>query len=136
MKTLECSSAGDKRFSALYAMVTFDGKRQSIEKHYQNCKRTEDNFLPGKGTRVHHIVIMNKQLPPTMLTPFYRYLWWLYFKENPELAKYARQFDNFNDKFRGRAVNCQADCVKAIASGNIDFFKEAHTTLNNQLKQN
>ena len=30
---LECSSKGDKRFSALYAKIVFNGKYKNIENH-------------------------------------------------------------------------------------------------------
>ena len=42
MKTLECSSKGDKRFCSFYAFVDFDGKYKNIEAHLQDCKRNED----------------------------------------------------------------------------------------------
>ena len=41
MKILECSSAGDKRFSSLYALVDVFGVTESIESHYQAVKRNE-----------------------------------------------------------------------------------------------
>ncbi|WCK57551.1 hypothetical protein PP175_26155 (plasmid) [Aneurinibacillus sp. Ricciae_BoGa-3] len=34
MKVLECSSKGDKRFTAFYAKVNLYGKEDSIENHY------------------------------------------------------------------------------------------------------
>ena len=46
---LECSSKGDKRFSALYAKVKVFGVYDSIENHYQNCKRDINNQVVGKG---------------------------------------------------------------------------------------
>lgn len=50
MKILECSSRGDKRFSAFYAKVEVFSKLDSIENHYQSCKRTVDN-RPAKKLR-------------------------------------------------------------------------------------
>jgi len=38
-RVLECSSRGDKRFSALYAKVLAFGVRDTIENHYQKSKR-------------------------------------------------------------------------------------------------
>lgn len=38
VKILECSTAGDKRFSAFYAKVSVNGKFDSIENHYQWTK--------------------------------------------------------------------------------------------------
>ena len=49
---LECSSKGDKRFSAFYAFVEFDGKYDSIEHHYQNCKRNSKHQHCQKGEYV------------------------------------------------------------------------------------
>ena len=48
---LECSSKGDKRFSALYAKVKVFGVYDSIENHYQNCKRDINNQVVGKGKK-------------------------------------------------------------------------------------
>lgn len=135
MKILECSSAGDKRFSALYATVNFLGITKTIEEHYQQCKRDELNQQVSKGQTVHHIIIQNKILPPELLTPFYRYLWHLYFKQNPHLISFVKQFDVFTDKFRGKAINCQADCIKAVATNNVKYFREAYNTLSKALKE-
>lgn len=122
MKTLECSSAGDRRFSAFYAKVKFDGALDTIENHYQRCKRNIAGHVAGKGHRVDHVILFNKRFEPSILTPFYRYLWYIYLKGNPELVAYARQFNNFTDKFRGKAINCQADCVKAFVERDQAFY--------------
>lgn len=37
MKTLECSSKGDRRFCSFYAFVDFNGKYKSIENHLMNA---------------------------------------------------------------------------------------------------
>ena len=122
MKILECSSAGDKRFSAFYAKVTFNGVYDTIENHYQQCKRDANNNPCRKGQRVAYCVIKNKQLPATYLTAYYRLLWLKYLKEHPDLVEYATQFDEFTDKFRGKAINCQADCVRAFVKKDRSFF--------------
>ena len=126
MKVLECSSAGDKRFSAFYAYVEFNGVVDSIEHHYQNVKFKENDVRCRKGERVHYIKLFDKVLPPDMLTPFYRYLWYKYLRANPELVAYARQFDSFNDKFRGKSINCQADCIRAFVNKDNSFYKCIH----------
>ena len=123
MNILECSSAGDKRFSAFYAYVEFNDVVDSIEHHYQNVKFKENGAHCRKGERVHHIKLFDMVLPPDMLTPFYRYLWYKYLRANPELVTYARQFDSFNDKFRGKSINCQADCVRAFVNKDNSFYK-------------
>ena len=55
MKTLECSSKGDRRFSAFYAMVLCkDGKKRSIETLYQNSKHNQDGTISGsRNKRIH-----------------------------------------------------------------------------------
>ena len=120
---LECSSTGDKRFSAFYAKVEFNGILNTIENHYQNCKRDAQGNPCKKGQPVDHCVIKKKVYPATALTPFYRYLWYKYLSEHPELVTYAKQFDTFTDKFRGKCINCQADCVKAFVNKNKEFYK-------------
>jgi FMN phosphatase YigB (HAD superfamily) len=76
----ECSSKGDKRYSALYAKV--DGK--SIEEIYQldikGYRSETDNWLDAK------------KKPPKNKTieeayEEYKELWVKYFKENPELLE-------------------------------------------------
>lgn len=44
-KVLECSTRGDKRFSAFCAYITTNGKTDSIEHFYQNSKRTADGSV-------------------------------------------------------------------------------------------
>ena len=122
MKILECSSAGDKRFSAFYAKVEFNGVLASIEQHYQSVKRNAFDKPCRKGERVHHVSIDGKVYEPSILTPFYRYLWYTYLRSNPELVAYAKQFDSFNDKFRGKCINCQADCIKAFVNKDQAFY--------------
>lgn len=113
MNNLECSSAGDKRFSALYARIkAFDNK--TIESLYQNAKRSEDGHIPGKGKYVHHFIWKGKTFPASKLTSFYIYLWSVYFKENPDLLEYASKFDSFTDKFKGKARNSQADAIALL----------------------
>jgi hypothetical protein len=120
---LECSSKGDKRFSAFYAFVEFDGKYDSIEHHYQNCKRNSKHQHCQKGEYVSYIVVCGQKLPASDLTPFYRYLWYSYLRQNPSLVDYASQFNTFTDMFRGKSINCQADCVKAYVNRNQAFYR-------------
>ncbi|MBP3581951.1 MAG: hypothetical protein J6J33_04295 [Clostridia bacterium] len=116
MRILECSSAGDKRFSAFYARVKFLGVTDTIENHYQKVKRNKLGLPCRKGERVEYIELCNNKYKPEMLTPLYRYLWYKYLEENPKLVEYAKQFDVFNDKFRGKCINCQADCINAYVN--------------------
>ena len=117
MKKLECSSKGDKRFSALYAMVSVNGVVNSIEKHYQSVKFKGEPCNPKrckKGEHVEFIVINNKILDVKYLTAFYKLLWIKYFINNKDLFEYAKGFDEFNDMFKGKSINCQADVIKEL----------------------
>lgn len=119
MKNLECSSKGDKRFSAFYAMIN----GRSIENIYQSVKRNKLGNKVYKGQYVDHCIINGKKYPASILTPYYRYLWYIYLKNNPELVKYASQFNSFSDMFRGKSINCQADCIRAFVNKDQEFFK-------------
>ncbi len=132
LKVLECSSRGDKRFSAFYAIVTFNGVTRCIEEHYQMCKRFNGTHAPtmrkAKGRKPTDIVINDNVLKVERLTEFYHYLWYLYLKSNPDLVKFASEFDEFNDMFKGRAYNCQADSIRLfIKNGEhamYDYLKD------------
>ena len=110
---LECSSKGDKRFSALYAKVIFDDKYDSIEHHYQNCKRKYNSSKVKKGEKPDYIIINQYKLPINFLSPFYKYLWFIYLESHKDLVKYASAFDSFTDMFKGKnTINSQADVIK------------------------
>jgi hypothetical protein len=116
MKILECSSKGDKRFSAFYAKITAWKRFDSIENHYQTCKRFDD-FVPigwqdGKGREPTHIELNGKRYDKRFLSQWYKMLWVNYLDNNPELVEYARGFDDFNDIFKGKSQNCQADVIR------------------------
>lgn len=123
MKVLECSSYGDKRFSAFYALVEFNGILDTIENHYQKVKFKSNGDPCRKGEKVDYIKLFNKEFSPEWLTPLYRYLWYKYLSNNPALVEYASGFDVFTDKYRGKCINCQADCVCAFVNKNKEFYK-------------
>lgn len=112
MKTIECSSRGYKKASAMYAIVEYCGKMDTIENHYQSVKRDKDGNLVKKGDKVDHIVIYGRKLNPRYLTPFYKLLWAKYLGMNKDIVAYLRQYDEFTDMFRGKSVNCQADVIR------------------------
>ena len=120
MKNLECSSRGDKRFSALYAIVTVNGHTASIEQHYQQAKRGLDGKPTGKGKGCAYIVVYGRRLPSEYLTPWYKFLWFLYLKHNPELLEVINRYDTFTDMFRGHSINCQADVIAAVREGGLE----------------
>lgn len=121
MKVLECSSKGDKRFSALYAKVNVSGVFDSIENHYQLCKRAigengevivPRDFKELKGKKVDYFVMNGINFPETYLTQYYKLLWVKYLDANPSLVVFAKGFDEFNDMFKHNSVNCQADVIR------------------------
>ena len=130
MKTLECSSRGDKRYSAFYAQVQVFGKMDSIENHYQLSKRFGDAPAPRswrecKGRKPTHIEINGSLYPLELLSQWYKLLWCKYLDKNPELVAHAKQFDRFNDMFRGKALNCQADVIEQyVKHGRESIIKE------------
>ncbi len=126
-RILECSSRGDRRFSALFAMVKIKGKEQSIEEWYQNAKRTSDGKKAGKGKPFDYIVdpFTGDKLPAKDAVDLYRGLWITYFTKNPDLVEYAKGFDEFHDMFRGKnTVNCQADVIAAYIKDSDSFVAE------------
>ena len=114
---LECSTKGDIRYSAFNAHVTMFGINNTIEKHYQLCKRFGSDTPPDdwrfcKGKTPTHIVINNMKLDVRFLTQWYKLLWLTYLDNMPDLVEYAKKFDDFNDIFKGKSVNCQADVIR------------------------
>ena len=122
MKILECSSKGDKRFCSFYAFVEFDGKYKNIEAHLQDCKRNENGMPCQKGEWATHIVLCNQKLPISSYTAFYRYLWYVYFRSNPDLVDYASEFKAFNNMYRGNSKNCPSECIKAYVKRDKAFY--------------
>lgn len=125
MRILECSSKGDKRFSAFYAKVKVFGLEDSIERHYQNCKRDENGCHVNKGESVKYIVINGKKISAIFLTAYYKLLWCSYLDHNEHLVEYAKSFDDYNDMFKGKAVNCQADVIR-------QYVKEGRQSILNE----
>lgn len=102
LKVLECSSRGDRRFSALFAKVTIKGKEKSIEEWYQDAKRTPEGKRAGKGKPFAYIIdpFTGDKLPARDAPDLYRGLWITYLSKNPDLVDYAAQFDAFSDCFQ------------------------------------
>lgn len=100
---LECSSKGDKRFSAFYAMVNKYGNF-SIEELYQAFKVFENgetnlNWRQAKGRTPINIEECNK---------FYSHLWDTYIEENPELLETLKDSNGLSDMFGQEGHVCQA----------------------------
>jgi len=125
MRILECSSKGDKRFSAFYAHVSVYGKNKSIEDHYQSCKGFNIKPIKIKGATPDYIIINNIIYNKKYLTPYYKLLWVKYLDEHKELVEYAKNYNDYNDIFKGHSVNCQADVIRQyIKRGRDSIFKE------------
>jgi hypothetical protein len=97
---LECSSKGDKRFSAFYAMV--NGK--SIEEQYQSAKifsSGNDNlfWMKAKG---------KKAINQEECTILYAQLWNQYIEENPDLLEILITASGLSDMFGQSGHCCQA----------------------------
>ncbi len=113
MKLYECSSKGDKRFSAFYARLE-DGR--NIEEHYQCDIKGYDpggtNWRLGKGN------------PPLQevsnLFLAYAGLWWDYFQLNPELITEIKEIcktHKLTDCFAKTKVN-QAEAISWLVENN------------------
>ena len=123
MKVLECSSAGDMRFSAFGAKVEAFGTFDSIENHYQLAKRfvtvfgeleAPSHWKEAKGKTPVLSEIGGKLLPIDYLSMYYSLLWVKYFDQNPGLLRIAEQYDEFHDRFKGGSKVCQADVIRDI----------------------
>jgi major membrane immunogen (membrane-anchored lipoprotein) len=96
----ECSSRGDKRFSALYATVS--GK--SIEERYQAFKIFEGgvtglSIKEAKGRKA-----LNQQ----EASDYYSELWDLYIMQNPHLLEVLKGASGVSDIFGQVGHCCQA----------------------------
>lgn len=102
---LECSSRGDKRFSAFFAMI--DG--YSIEQLYQSNKIVDgklvDNWRDAKGKKADNQEEMRE---------LYARLWDIYFLKNPELYDVILQYNGFSDMFGQKGHACQAEEIYRI----------------------
>lgn len=121
-KVLECSIRGDRSFSSLFAKVTINGRERSIEEWFQDAKRTADGRKAGKGKPFDYIVdpFTGDKLPGSEAQWMYRGLWITYFAKNPELVKYAEQFDEFTNRFnKYRDPKSEADLPRGPGQFNL-----------------
>lgn len=100
---LECSSAGDKRFSAYFARIKGRGN-QSIEAIYQaaklfSCGSTGLSIKEARGKRPVNI---------RECSALYGVLWDEYMAENPDLLAVIREASGLCDRFGQRGHACQA----------------------------
>lgn len=97
---LECSTKGDKRFSAFYAKI----QGTSIEEHYQGYKVLED----GTAGNSWRYAKGKKAINQEECTTYYSKLWDLYIHENPELLVVLREATGLSDMFGQEGHCCQA----------------------------
>lgn len=101
---IECSSAGDRRFSAFYAKV----HGVSIEIQYQAYKE----FKGRAGTVVTGLPWQEakgrKPLNPEACARWYARLWDQYMAEHPELLDVLKAASGLCDKFGQPGHVCQA----------------------------
>jgi hypothetical protein len=106
---LECSSKGDRRFSAFYARLNeYDGR--SIEEIYQASKMFEDGSTGFGWREAKGRECVNKDHVKWL----YSKLWDLYFEENPNLLKIIKQYGGFTDIFGQSNHCCQAEEIWRI----------------------
>ena len=103
---LECSTRGDKRFSAFWAIV--NGK--SIEEQYQAAKIFEDgstglHWKDAKGRRA---------VNATECAALYENLWRQYMSEHPELLDVIKRASGLSDIFATEGSVNQAQVLWKI----------------------
>jgi len=141
MKTLECSSKGDKRFSAFYAKIKIFGKYDSIENHYQLSKRIGE-FIPTtwrdvKGKKPTHLHIGGFDYDIKYTQAWYDLLWVKYLDNNPDLVNYAKTFDKFTDMFKSKGtIVCQADSIDKYVKLGRDYILNEHKEFINEINKN
>lgn len=103
---LECSSHGDKRFSAFYAYVN----GRSIEEQYQAAKIFEDgstglHWKDAKG---------RKAVNAAECAVLYENLWRQYISEHPELLDIIKNVSGLSDIFAKKGSVSQAGVLWKI----------------------
>ena len=112
---LECSSRGDKRFSAFYARLKIYDNR-SIEEIYQAAKVFEDgstglSWRQAKGRKPVNIDEVRR---------LYSYLWDMYIIENPELLQVLLDASGVSDMFGQKGHQCQATELWRIRQSHLN----------------
>lgn len=116
---LECSSKGDKRFSAFYARLR-EYNNRSIEEIYQGSKifgdgSTNLSWREAKG---------RKAINQNEISILYSKLWDLYFQENPDLLMVISEYNGFSDIFGQSGHCCQAEEIYRIKKETIGDKKD------------
>lgn len=116
---LECSSKGDRRFSAFGARIRGRGGR-SIEEIYQAAKVFPDgstglSWREAKGRRP-----VNQE----EVSALYAALWDEYIAENPGLLRVLREASGLSDVFGRPGSACQATELWRIRSSTNDHQED------------
>ena len=104
---LECSTKGDKRFSAFCARIKSRGNK-SIEEIYQAAKIFEDgstglSWRKAKG---------RKPINLKEVAMLYSQLWDEYIDENPELLAILKSATGLSDIFGQKFHFCQCQAIE------------------------
>lgn len=108
---LECSSAGDRRFSAFYARVN----GHSIEVQYQAAKRFRGG-VTGLGWRM---AKGRRAVNQEECAALYARLWDQYIAEHPELLAVLQAASGLCDKYGQVGHVCQATELWRIRCGTL-----------------
>lgn len=145
---LECSTKGDKRFSAFGARVEVFGVNDFIEFHYFFAKKFNDYRIPKnpqnfswknrilyikaiKGAEPDYLMINGHRYDIKYMHQWYHLLWIKYLDNNPHLVEYLKLFDDYNDIFKGKSGICQADSIrKYIKDGRKSIVDECKELIN------
>lgn len=111
---LECSSKGDKRFSAFHARIRARGN-QSIENLYQAAKVFSDGSTGLTWREAKGKTALNMQ----EVRALYSTLWDEYIAENPSLCASLLAASGLSDQFGQRGHACQASELWRIRSALI-----------------
>ncbi len=111
---LECSSRGDKRFSAFCARIRRRGNR-SIEEIYQAAKvfgngETGLHWRQAKG---------RSAINQNEVAVLYRTLWGEYFGEHPNLVAILEAASGLSDRFGQPGHVCQATVLWEIRARSL-----------------
>lgn len=115
---LECSSKGDKRFSAFFARIAFLGNK-SIEEIYQGFKVLPDGTTGNSIKKAKGKPAANSEQASNL----YRALWVFYvLRENPELLPELARYSGLSDVFGQKGHCCQASVLWDIREAYIEGF--------------
>lgn len=114
---LECSSRGDKRFSAFYARIKFRNNK-TIEELYQARKmfRIGDHLFSGLSIKE---AKGKKPVNIDDCKSFYSQLWDEFISENSDLLLVIKEYNGFSDIFGQEGHQCQAEEIFRIRNSLI-----------------